>query len=148
MSMQALFGRLASRLGRQKWGAKIEGRDTAVDPLAQELQAMFNSDGPLELSEPIRIIKKHRGPLFDVVYGSDDAAPLAQFTRNGQQVSQVQPTAQGETATTERVTQNIANAVGSLYRVAGIGENGLLTLDEIDASGTPTGTQIQARGLV
>jgi len=147
--MRALFGRLTARLGRTTWGAKINDQDTGVNPLAQEISAMLSSDAPLEVTEPIRFIKKHSGPLFNIVYGGSDSAPLAQFSRDGQEISQVQPTAQGETGeTTERVTQNIANAVGSLYRVAAIGENGLLTLDEINASGVPTGTQIQARGLV
>ena len=106
---------------------------------------MLSSDRPIELSESIRIVKKYRGPVFDIVYGNeDDESALAQFYRNGQAVSSVAPaeTASGASA---RVTQTIANAVGSLYRVAAISESGLVTLDEIDADGNATGNQVQAR---
>lgn len=150
MSMRALFAGVVSRLGRTKWGTKIkdfsgEERDTAVDQLAQEIAALLNSDGPIVLREPIQFIKKHGGPLFRVVYGGNDDSPLAQFYRDGQQISQVQPTAAAESSTTtERVTQNIANAVGSLYRVVSV-QNGQVTLDELDINLSPTGTQIQAR---
>lgn len=154
MSLGALFAAVAARLGRTTWGSKITGvdgvaRDTGVNPLAQELIAMLSSDQPIEVREPIQFIKKHRGPLFDVVYGQDDSSPLAQFYRDNQEVSQVAPTAQNAAQTQEtRVTQTITNAIGSLYRVASVGDNGIVTLDEIDASGNATGTQIQARSIL
>lgn len=153
MSLGAIFASAAARLGRTTWGSKITGadgvaRDTGVNPLAQELMAMLGSDQPIEVREPIQFIKKHGGPLFSVVYGQDDSSPLAQFFRNNDEVSQVAPTAQGaEPTQATRVTQTITNAIGSLYRVAAIGENGIVTLDEIDASGNATGTQIQARSV-
>lgn len=150
MSLGAIFAAAAARLGRTTWGSKITGndgvaRDTGVNQFAQELMAMFGSDQPIEVREPIRFVKKHGGPLFSVVYGQDDASPLAQFYRDNEEVSEVAPTAQGEAATTSSVTQNIASAVGSLYRVASLNDNGTVTLDVVDVNGQPTGTQITAR---
>ena len=152
MSMHSLFGKAIARLGRTKWGTKVttpDGeRDTAVDPLAQEVLAALSDKSPLEVTEPIRFIKKHRGPLFEVAYGLDDSESLAKFTRGGQEVFQVTPSASGETGTGQNtVTQNISNAIGSLYRVVSISENGQVTLDEIGVDGQATGTQVQARSL-
>ena len=151
MSLFSLFGKSISRLGRTKWGTKLKTedgeRDTGVDPLAQEILAALSDKSPIEVHEPIRLIKKHRGPLFEVAYGLDDSESLAKFTRNGQEVSQVQPSASGEAAGTTRVEQNISNAIGSLYRVVSISENGQVTLDEIGVDGQATGTQVQARSL-
>ena len=149
MSMHSLFGKAIARLGRTKWGTKVKTpdgeRDTAVDPLAQEVLAALSDKSPLEVTEPIRFIKKHRGPLFEVAYGLDDSESLAKFTRGGQEVSQVTPSASGTTSESTRVEQIITTAIGSLYRVAAISESGMATLNEIDASGNPTGTQVQAR---
>jgi hypothetical protein len=151
MSLYQLLGKAAARLSRTKWGTKVPtpdgSRDTAVDPLAQEILAALSDKSPIEVTEPIRFIKKHRGPLFEVAYGLDDSESLAKFTRGGQEVSQVQPSAGGETSGATRVEQNISNAIGSLYRVVSISENGQVTLDEIGVDGQATGTQVQARSL-
>lgn len=149
MSLKALFGKAVARLGRQRWGAQIptnDGpRDTGVQQLAEELAALLGDAGPIELKEPLTFVKKHTGPLFNVNYGAADSSPLAKFFRDGQEVSQVTPVAQGDEATSSRVTQNIASAVGSLYRVASLNDNGTVTLDVIDVNGQTTGTQITAR---
>lgn len=153
MSLGAIFAAAAARLGRTTWGSKITGadgvaKDTGVNQFAQELMALLGSNEPIEVREPIRFVKKHSGPLFNVVYGQDDSSPLARFYRDNEEVSQVAPTTQDAAQeTTSSVTQTITNAIGSLYRVAAIGENGIVTLDEIDASGNATGTQIQARSV-
>ncbi|MBA4019206.1 MAG: hypothetical protein C0483_18730 [Pirellula sp.] len=148
MSLNAIFGRVAARLGRTTWGSKISGIDTGVNPLAQEIAAMLTSNEPIEVRGPISFIKKHTGPLFRVVYGRDDESPLARFYRNNEEFGQVVPTADGEnTAGESRVTQTITNSIGSLYRVSSVGDGGIVTLDEIDASGNPTGTQVQARSI-
>jgi hypothetical protein len=153
MSLGAIFGRAIARLGRQKWGARIPGgdgrdHDSAVEPLAQELIALLSSNKPLVLDEPIRLVKKHQGPVFNVVYGNEDSGPLAQFFRDGEAVSQVASSStESPNSGTSTVTQNITNSIGSLYRVAAIGDNGLVTLDEINADGNPTGNQIQARSF-
>ena len=151
MSLKALFGKAVARLGRQRWGAQIpteDGpRDTGVQQLAEELASLLGDAGPIELKEPLTFVKKHTGPLFNVNYGASDSSPLAKFFRDGQEVSSTVATATGEEATATRVTQTISNAIGSLYRVASITENGLVTLDEIDASGQTTGNQITARSL-
>ena len=151
MSLKAFFGKAIARLGRQRWGAQIptsDGpRDTGVQELAEELAAMFSDAGPIELKEPLTFVKKHTGPLFKVNYGAEDSSPLAKFYRDGQEVSSTVDTETGESSGTTRVTQTISNAIGSLYRVESISENGLVTLNEIDASGQPTGTQITARSL-
>jgi len=152
MSLKSLFGKSLARLGRTTWGAKIrdrEGieRDTGVNQLAQEIASLLGDARPLELTEPIQLVKKHSGPLFNIALGQDAPSTLATFTRNGEEVAQASTSADGSSTGTNRVTQNIANAIGSLYRVASISENGLVTLDEIDASGNATGTQIQARQL-
>ena len=151
MSMHSLFGKAIARLGRTKWGTRVQtpsgDRDTGVDPLAQEIMAALSSKEPIVVDGPIEIIKKHRGPLFNVRYGMDDSAPLANFTRDGQTVSQVTPSTDGTSSESTRVTQNIANSVGSLYRVVSLGDNGQVTLDQIGVDGQATGTQIQARSL-
>lgn len=151
MSLKALFGKAIARLGRQRWGAQIpteDGpRDTGVQALAEELAALLGDAGAIELKEPLTFVKKHTGPLFNVNYGAQDSAPLAKFYRDGQEVSSTVATATGESTGTTRVTQTISNAIGSLYRVESISENGLVTLNEIDAAGQATGNQITARSL-
>ena len=151
MSLKALFGKAIARLGRQRWGAQIptsDGpRDTGVQALAEELASMFSDAGPIELKEPLTFVKKHTGPLFKVNYGADDSSPLARFYRDGQEFAATSDSTSSQAATTTQVTQTIANAIGSLYRVASISENGLVTLNEIDASGNATGNQITARSL-
>lgn len=151
MSLKALFGKAVARLGRTRWGAKIPtadgDRDTGVQALAEEIATLLGDGSPIELKEPLTFVKKHSGPLFHVNYGTDDDSPLAKFYRAGREVSEVSSSAASSDAATSRVTQNIANAIGSLYRVAAVSENGLVTLDEIDAEGQPTGTQITARSL-
>lgn len=149
MSLKALFGKAIARLSRQRWGAQIptsDGpRDTGVQALAEELAALLGDAGAIELKEPLTFVKKHTGPLFHVNYGAEDSSPLAKFYRDGQEVSSTVDTETGESSGTTRVTQNIASAVGSLYRVASIGDNGMVTLDVIDVTGTATGEQITAR---
>jgi len=151
MSLKAFFGKAIARLGRQRWGAQIptqDGpRDTGVQELAEELAAMFSDAAPIELKEPLTFVKKHTGPLFHVNYGAEDSSPLARFYRDGQEVSSTVDSSTSEGAGTTRVTQTISNAIGSLYRVEAISDNGLVTLNEIDASGQPTGNQITARSL-
>lgn len=151
MSLKALFGKAIARLGRQRWGAQIptdDGpRDTGVQQLAEELASLLGDAGPIELKEPLTFVKKHTGPLFHVNYGADDSSPLAKFYRGGQEVSSTSDSSSSSESAATRVTQTITNAIGSLYRVASISENGLVTLNEIDASGNATGTQITARSL-
>lgn len=151
MSLKALFGKAVARLGRQRWGAKIptdDGpRDTGVQQLAEELASLLGDAGPIELSEPLTFTKKHTGPLFKVNYGAEDSSPLARFYRDGQEVSNTSEVSSSTSSGATQVTQTIANAIGSIYRVAAISDNGLVTLDEIDASGNTTGNQITARSI-
>ena len=55
MTMRALFGNAVQRLLGNHWGTKVNGTDTGVHPAMEELAAIFASQRPIELSEPLQL---------------------------------------------------------------------------------------------
>ncbi len=88
MSYGVLFQGILSRLKRRRWGVSIQQSDktrvdTGVQAFVDELVIALASEGPIVLSQPIKIRRTYVGPVFVIL--DDDAEAIEYLAADGTQ---------------------------------------------------------------
>lgn len=171
MSLRALFRDATARILGSNWGARItdaesnEPKDTGVQQFAEELAAILSSEKPIELYEPIKVIRRYDGPIFQVV---DDPGlgtnPFQQTTRPNGDVTNDTGGSTGGGSTpsgggsggggtsTVIINDNTTSLViqpptiGQLYVVtSGIDEGGNIKIAPVNSDGQIDGEEFSVR---
>lgn len=94
MSYGALFQGILSRLKRRRWGVSVQQTDkppldTGVQAFVDELVIALASEGPIVLSQPIKIRRTYVGPVFVIL--DDDAVAIEYLAADGTQSPNADP---------------------------------------------------------
>lgn len=117
MSLRALLQPFLARLRRTEFGTKIKDsagklRDTGVQDAVDEVSAMF-SDEPIDLTEPLVLRNKMRGPAIVIINeGSSSDGTFIQIINN-------QTVVNLSVVNNEFVVTNITNNITNTTEVAG-----------------------------
>lgn len=166
MSLRALFRDATARILGSNWGARItdaesnEPKDTGVQQFAEELAAILSSEKPIELYEPIKVIRRYDGPIFQVVDDPDlGTNPFQQTTRpNGDVTNDTGGSTGGGTTpggggnnggggSGTTIINNTYGTVGQLYVVVSSVESNRVMIAPVDKNGQIIGDPFEVNVL-